>query len=231
MSSTTSEKERNRIEDIHLFGLDVEHRYIYVQGVADDPEEGNPEPGVEYRMANRLIKNLDILQGIDETQPIVISMKTCGGDWVEGMAMHDAILANPCPVTIINYSHARSMSSLILQAANKRIMMPHSYFMYHMGTDAFDGTTKQLMSYVEWLPTANNQMLEVYVECLKRAEKGCTYRSWSRRRIREMLTEQMDRKEEVYLTAHEAVKHGFADEIFSGWGTVKNYTEAQRARK
>lgn len=73
---TTSTRERHRIEDIHEYGLDVEHRYIYVQGVADDPMDDYPDPGVEYRMANRLIKNLDILQGHSEEEPIVISMKT-----------------------------------------------------------------------------------------------------------------------------------------------------------
>ena len=44
MSSTTSERNRNRICDIHEFGLDVEHFYIYVQGVADDPMDDYPEP-------------------------------------------------------------------------------------------------------------------------------------------------------------------------------------------
>jgi len=217
MSSTTSEKERNRISDIHEFGLDVEHRYIYVQGVADDPMDDYPEPGVEYRMANRLIKNLDILQGLDEEKPIVISMKTCGGDWIEGIGIFDAILAVPNPVTIINYTHARSMSSIILQAANKRITMP-------------GGTSKQMLSYLEFMPVANAQILKIYEDCLKRSETG-KYRHWSRKRIRAMLIEKMDKKEEVYLTAQQAVDEGFADEIFSGWGTVTDYTEVQKARK
>jgi ATP-dependent protease ClpP protease subunit len=231
MSSTTSEEERNRISDIHEYGVDVKHRYIYVQGVADAPMDDFSEPGVEYRMANRLIKNLDVLQGLDEEKPIVISMKTCGGDWVEGMAMYDAILANPCPITIINWSHARSMSSIILQAANKRIMAPHSYFMIHEGTDGFEGTVKSFRSYAEFGKVAVEQMLDIYVDCLKRAEKGCTYRSWSQKRIREMLIVEMAQKEEVYFTAEQAVIRGFADEVFSGWGTVTDYTETQKARK
>ena len=231
MSSTTSERERHRIEDIHEFGLDVEHRYIYVQGVADDPMDDYPEPGVEFRMANRLIKNLDILQGLDESEPIVISMKTGGGDWVEGMAMHDAILANPCPITIINYSHARSMSSIILQAANKRVTMKHGYFMFHMGFMGTEGTPKQVYSEIDFIrKTSDAQMLDVYVDCLRRSETG-RYRSWSKKRIRAMLIKRMDQTEEVYLTAEEAVKEGFIDEIFTGWATVKQYTDAQRDRK
>ena len=233
MSSTTSEKERNRIWDIHEFGVDVEHFYIYVQGVADNPMDDFPEPGVEFRMSNRLIKNLDILQGLDleAEKDIVISMKTCGGDWVEGMAMYDAILAIPNRVTIINYSHARSMSSIIMQAANKRIMMGHSYFMLHEGTDGFEGTTKSFQSYAEFGKIALEQMLDIYVDCLYRSDgtmrKGC----WSRKRLRQWLIDQMNLKEEVYFTAEQAVKLGFADEIFDGWGSVKDYTNAQKERK
>lgn len=232
MSSTTSERERNRIADIHEFGLDVEHFYVYVQGVADDPMDDYPEPGVEFRMANMLIRNLDILQGLDPDgkKAIVISMKTCGGDWVEGMAMYDAIVAVPNPVTIISYSHARSMSSILLQAANKRVLMPNSYFMYHLGTDGFEGTTKQLMSYAAFVPTSIKQMLQVYEDCLKRTPHGC-YSRWSRKRINEMLVKKMNQKEEVYLTAQEAVRQGFADEIFTGWDVVTTYTDQQMERK
>jgi ATP-dependent protease ClpP protease subunit len=229
--SATHEVVRHRISDIHEYGLDVEHRYIYVQGVADFPTEDGSEPGVEYRMANRLIKNLDALQGIDEEKPIVISMKTCGGDWVEGMAMYDAILANPCPVTIINYSHARSMSSIIMQAANKRIMMPHSYFMFHRGYIGTEGTPKQVYSEIDFARKfADNQMTDIYVDCLRRSETG-TYRRWSKNRLREMLQARMDSTEEVYLTAQQAAKEGFADEVFEGWGNVTRYSDTQKVRK
>jgi len=231
MSLTASEQERYRISDVHEYGLDTEHFYIYVQGVADNPTEDFVEPGVEYRMANRLIKNLDILQGLNEDRPIVISMKTCGGDWVEGMAMYDAILAVPNRVTIINYSHARSMSSIILQAANKRILMPRSYFMIHEGTDGFEGTAKSFRSYAEFGKIAMEQMLDIYVDCLYRSGGAMRKGRWSRKRTRQWLIDQMNLKEEVYFTAGEAVKLGFADEIFEGWGTVADYTEAQRARK
>jgi len=37
----------------------------------------------------------------------------------------------------------------------------------------------------------------------------------------------MDKKEDVYLTAVEAVNLGFADEIFSSWDTIYDYTDQQ----
>jgi ATP-dependent protease ClpP protease subunit len=41
----------------------------------------------------------------------------------------------------------------------------------------------------------------------------------------------MDKKEDVYLTAEDAVKYGLADEIFDyNWLSLTNYTEKQLER-
>ena len=225
-----TEAERNRIEDIHDRGVDTRHFVIYLQGIEDRPIEDSEEPGVEYRMANRLIKNLDILQGISTERPITISMKTCGGSWEEGMAMYDAILATPNPVSIVNYTHARSMSSIILQAANKRVMLPHSTFMYHEGTYATEGTVKQTTIETEFYKGAMDQMLAVYIDAIKRTPHGSMHK-WSRKRIGEHLKRQMNDKEDVYMRADEAVRQGFADEIFVDWDSVTKYTPQQAKRK
>jgi ATP-dependent protease ClpP protease subunit len=220
------EKERSRIEWIHDYGLDMEHFTVYLQGVEENCDRDYLEPGVEFRMANRLIKSLDVLTGLDDERPITISMKTCGGDWEEGMAIYDAIMAAPNPVTIVSYTHARSMSSIILQAANKRILMPHSTFMFHEGYVGMEGTPKQVRSIHEFNKVADEQMLKIYIDRLKSTPTGKCHR-WSKKRIREWLEAEMNKKEDVYMTADEAVKMGFADEIFSDWATVTEYTEEQ----
>jgi ATP-dependent protease ClpP protease subunit len=224
-----SDAERYRISDIHEHGVDTRHFMIYMQGVEENPDEEYGEPGVEYRMANRFIRNLDILTGIDADRPITVSMKTCGGDWVEGMAMYDAILATPNPVSIVSYTHARSMSSLILQAANKRILMPHSYFMYHEGTTGHEGTPKQVRSDFEFGKHADEQMLNVYVAAIKRSPGKM--KGWSKSRIKTELVKQMNDKEDVYLLAGEAIAMGFADEVFSDWDSVTEYEDWQLGRK
>lgn len=225
-----TEAERNRVQDIHDRGVDTRHFVIYLQGIEDRPDEEREEPGVEYRMANRLIKNLDILQGISTERPITLSMKTCGGDWIEGMAMYDAILATPNPVSIVVYTHARSMSSIILQAANKRIMLPHSTFMYHEGSTGHEGTPKQVRTEFQFWQIAGAQMLEVYIEAIKRTPHG-SMNKWSRKRIGEHLKRQMNDREDVYMLSGEAVRQGFADEIFVGWDEVTQYTPQQLRRK
>jgi ATP-dependent protease ClpP protease subunit len=177
-------------------------------------------------MANRFIRNMDTLTEIDCERPIVISMKTNGGDWNEGMAIYDSIMAAPNPVTIVNYTHARSMSSIIMCAANKRVMMPHSTFMIHMGTWGDEGTWKQCKSAWNFEQRTEVEMLDIYVERLKNtAGRKCS--SWSKKRIREWMVEEMHKYEEVYFTADDAVKTGFADEIFTSWDTVIEYTDEQ----
>ena len=227
---SATEVERNRIADVHHYDVDTRHFVIYLQGfVGENPDELGGEPGVEYRMTNKVIKNLDLLTGISADRPITISMKTCGGDWFEGMAIFDAVLATPNPVSIVSYTHARSMSSIILQAANKRILMPYSYFMYHEGTNCNEGTPKQIRSESKFFKRCDAQMIGVYVDAIKRSPGKM--HAWSRKRIATELKKQMNDHEDVYLSPEEAIELGFADEIFTTWEAVTEYKDWQLERK
>jgi len=221
------------IKFVHENDLDPIGFQIYLVGREDlgmaEMETG--EPGVEFKMANRFIKNLDILNNIDPDRPILISLKTCGGDVIEGMAIYDAIVSTSNPVTIVSYTHARSMSGIILQAANKRILMQNSYFMFHEGDQEAGGTTKQVKSYTEFFAKQfDPAMCSIYVDRMKHTP-GSNVSTWKEDRIHKWLKEQMDEKEDVYLSAHEAVQWGFADEVFSSWDTIFDYTTQQKGIK
>lgn len=215
----------------HDWDVDPVKFQIYLMGREEaeaDMEFG--EPGVEYMMANRFIKNLNLLSGINKTKPILIHMKTCGGHVYEGHAIYDAILACPNPVTIVNYTHARSMSSIILQAANKRIMMPSSYFMFHEGDVALSGTPKQVRSNVEFDKHHRDLMLTIYAERMKHTA-GSKVRTWTTARIKDHLEQEMNQKEDVFLTPQETVAWGFADEIFTDWESAVTYSKQQKGIK
>ncbi len=203
---------------VQEWNLDVRQFAIYLTGEkmeydADDEWDNREEPGVEYQMSARLIKNLHILADIDSKRPILIHMKTDGGDWSEGMAIYDTIRFAQNPIVILNYTHARSMSSIIFQAANKRVMMPNSSFMFHEGTIAVSGTWKTSHSTMKWAERDNPNMLEIYASRMK--EKGI-YSKKPKRYIKEILQSQMDKKEDVYLSPRDTVSWGLADEIFDG---------------
>ena len=198
---------------IHNHNLDIAANSIYLVGERDyimADMDGMPEPGVEFIMATNFIKNLNILMR-KSNDPILIFMKTCGGVWEEGMAIYDAIKACPNYVTILNYTHARSMSSLIFQAADRRVMMPNSTFMYHQGSMQAGGTVTQFRTAAKQLDPAEETMLKIYTDKMQEAEY---WEGKTEKQLRSHLIRQMQLKEDVYLNAYEAVEQGFADFVF-----------------
>jgi len=216
---------------LHALDIDLESNHIYLFGVDrgyDIAGGTESEPGVEFMMANRFIKNINMCMRVNPDKPIVIHMKTCGGIWEEGMAIYDAIKACPSLVTILNYTHARSMSSVILQAANKRVMMPNSHFMFHDGTLEVSGTVKGVESNVAFNKEASSTMLDIYAHALY---NDGIYKHTDIVKIKKWLRTQMDKKEDVFLNAEAAVKYGFADEVFNNnWLKLTDYTQTQTQR-
>lgn len=211
--------ENNIISHINDYGIDVEHREIflfpreeYMYGVGEDAPE---EPGIDFAIANQFIRNLRLLSNISD-ESILIHLKSCGGDWIEGLAMYQAILACPNHVTILNYASARSMTSIIFSAADLRAMMPLSTFMIHTGSNYIVGTGTQVYTEFEEVKKADKIMLDIYIKHLRESE---IMKGWADKRIQTWLRKQMKEKEEVYFTAEEAVEHNFADVIFGADGT------------
>ena len=199
------------IFQVHSFNIDLKANHIYLVGAEEYiSHEEMEEPGVEYAMATKFIKNLNILMR-KSGDPILIHMKTGGGDWGEGMAIYDMIKACPNHVTILNYLHARSMSSIIFQAADRRVMMPNSTFMFHEGTMDFSGTQKQFRVEGNEADRTLEVMLNIYIKSMLDKGKMCDQ---PRSKVKRWLKDQMDKREDVYLTAEQAVEYGFADEIF-----------------
>jgi len=216
-------KSEDLIYHMHEFDVDLESNHIYLMGV-DRGYEVVPdvhEPGIEFVVANRFIRNINLCMRVNPGKPIVIHMKTCGGMWEEGMAIYDAIKACPSQVTILNYTHARSMSSLIFQAADKRVMMPHSIFMYHDGTYGIEGTYKQVKATIDFDKRTEGIMLGIYAERMN--EQG-SMAGQGASKIKKFLRYQMDKKEDVFLTAEQTVELGLADEIFNyDWTSLSKY--------
>jgi len=125
-------------------GVCLKTRLIYIGGITDyerDDGEYDGDAEIYWNTARRLILNLHLLTSdIRGTEPIKIVMNSCGGDWFYGMAIYDAIKQCSNHITILNMSWARSMTSLILQAGDERVMSPHGIFMIHDGETAFSGS-------------------------------------------------------------------------------------------
>ena len=203
------------VEQLHNHWIDLIRREIWIHGIDmnTDSYEG-VEPGVEYMMATKVIKNLHILRHQSSTEPVIIHLHTCGGLWEEGMAIYDTIKSMPYHVTIISYTHARSMSSLIFQAGDTRLMMPNSYFMFHLGTMAFSADMRTFQSNADFAKISNKTMVDIYVE---KAIHGPKFKGQSAAKIRFLINREMEKKSDVFLTPEKAIQWGFADGVLKKW--------------
>jgi len=197
---------------IHEYNINVRTREIYLHGYIDNIEE---EPGVDYRMATNFIKNLYVLAR-QNNNPIIVHMHSIGGDWNDGMAIYDAIRGVKSPVIIVVYAHARSMTSIILQAADLRMMMPHADFMIHYGSFYIDETTIGSIAALEQLKNDNKTMLRLYS---KRCIDGPYFNESINPKfntvdkVEKFLDRKMKDHKEWYLDAESAVRYGFADHV------------------
>lgn len=212
MTSSNSGNIRSRRNRPDLIGsiqdnsIDIKNRIIYIHSDFD-PEEA----GVDFRMAVSFIKNLDYLNSIS-TEPIILKMFSYGGCWNYGMAMYDAIVSSRSPITFISYAHARSMSSIIPQAAQKRYINKHCDFMVHYGTYADSGDFRQVANGLKFTEKQNEVMLEIYA---KRCVKGKYFREkgMDQKKTLTFIKNKIEKLTDWWMTSEEAVYYGFMDKI------------------
>ena len=202
-------KETDRLGDIHSYGLDVKNREIFLQN-----KEETENPGVDYRMSQTFLKNITILER-NGSEPITIYMQSEGGCWYAGMGIYDAIKQCRSKVTIVAYNQVESMSSIIFQAASRRILMPNCIFMCHFGSSELSGDflSAQNFAMVDKLNMQN--MVNIYADrCVKTGEYFKN-RGDSLSKVKTYIKRKM-KDGDWYLTASEAVQFGFADGIGDG---------------
>jgi ATP-dependent protease ClpP protease subunit len=170
------------------------------------------DPGVEYRMTASFYKNIRILDCINK-EPIIIHMFSDGGEWDAGMAIFDAISLCQSYVTIIAYGQASSMSSIILQAADKRVMMPNSHFMAHYGSVSCGGDHLSAHNYAKVDKKNTETMIDIYTDgCVKGKYFKEHYTEVTEEKVRNYLKRKL-KDGDWYLDPNEAVYYGFADAV------------------
>ena len=152
------------ISDVNSYGLDVKNRELFLHSYIANSDE---DPGVDYKMASMFYKNIRILDNLSK-DPILIHMHSIGGDWNDGMTIYDSIHLCQSHVTIVAYGQAESMSSIILQAADNRVMTPNSYFMCHFGSSGYSGNYLDVQKGAAFEKRMTEKMLDIYTDvCIK----------------------------------------------------------------
>lgn len=194
---------RDDLDRFMHFGFLPASRTIYLGEARIDNDSREGGPGVDYRLADQIIKSIFILESINQ-EPINIIVNNPGGDEYHGLAIYDAIRATPCNVTVRIIGHAMSMAAWFAQAADKRVMYPNATMMIHYGymglppvhTHTFERWGKEV-------GRLNRLMEQHFLERIK--EKHPTF---SLKKLRERLLF------DSFLTARETVDLGLADEVF-----------------
>ena len=195
------------ILDVHSYGLDIDHREIYLHSYISNTDE---DPGVDYRMASHFAKNIRMLDIIND-KPIIIHMHSIGGVWNDGMAIYDSIKICKTHVTVISYGQAESMSSIVLQAADTRVMMPNSYFMCHFGSNGCAGSFLDVQNAAKFERQMTETMMDIYVAgCIKGKYFKENYSPPTESKVKSFLKRKL-KDGDWYLTSEEAVHYGFAD--------------------
>ncbi len=200
------------IGEIHTYNVDLKNREVFLHGHHGQFEE---DPGVEYRMASTFIKNIRTLDALNN-QPIVIHMHSVGGNWSDGMAIYDSISLCRSHVAILVYGQAESMSSVVMQAADLRVMMPNAYFMSHYGSTGWSQDYLSAQNAAKFEQSIANAMFDIYAEkCVHGKFFKEHYKLPTAEKVKAFLKRKL-KSGDWYLNANEAVYYGFADGVVSG---------------
>jgi ATP-dependent protease ClpP protease subunit len=214
MSTAKSFNElESELQSIHSYNIDTKNREIYLHSYLGDSEEG----GVDYRSAIVLEKNLRYLNLLS-LEPILIHMHLPGGDWQDCLGMYDAVRASKAKVIILAYAKAESSSSVLLQAADLRILMPNTNVMIHYGSFSMDGEhSKAAAAGIRWNENECDKMVDIFTDrCMNSII--AKEKNWKKMMAKKHIVSQLANKCDWILTAEEAVYYGFADGIL---GTKK----------
>lgn len=187
------------ISKFHDYGIYIPQRTIYMSSVDVSIEHG--ESGVDSAMAEYMVKNLTILEAMGQ-DPITILMNNVGGDEYHGFAIFDAVKACKSKVTIKVFGHAMSMGSIILQAADERIMAPTSRQMLHYGTWGVHDHAKTAQQWAKEGEKIDVWMENMYIQKIR--EK---HPDFNMGKLKKMLDH------DTFLTAQESVSFGLADKV------------------
>lgn len=189
---------KDDIDRFHDYKIHIPTRTIYM-GSENYDDEG--EGGVDGLMAERFVKNITLLDSASD-EPITILMNNIGGDEYHGFAIYDAIKCCRSKIIIKVFGHAMSMGSIILQAADTRIMAPTSRQMIHYGTWDAGGHAKTAQKWAQEGLKIDKWMEKMYLAKIQ--DKNPEY-------IMEQLKIQLDH--DTFFTAQESVAMGLADQV------------------
>ncbi len=179
-------------------GYFVPKRTIYLGNVTTDSDGG--ENGVDFAMARKFEVGMTVLEYFDAKSPITVIMNNPGGDQYHSMAIYERIMCSTCFVTIQATGHAMSGGSLILQAADKRLLARTATILLHYGEMGFSGHKIDFERWGDESKRFRLEMEEIYLQQMLKKDPTMTTE-----KLRALM--QFD----LLIDANRAVRLGLAD--------------------
>lgn len=206
--SNTKEMEID-LANIHSSNIDIKNREIYLHSYISDLEE---EPGVDYRSATIFEKNIRYLNTLS-IEPILIHMHLPGGMWSDCLGIYDAIKFSKSKTILLAYGSVESASSVILQAADLRVLMPNTNVLIHYGSFSINEEhSKAAASSVQWNEKECDKMIDIFTDKCIQSELA-KEKNWKRMMAKKHIMSQLANKCDWILTATESVRYNFADGV------------------
>lgn len=191
---------RDDIDRLHDYSLHLPTRTVFLETpITDDGDEH----GVGYAMAQRVIKNLRLLDHVSGEQ-ITLIINTTGGDIFHGMGIYDAIRACRSPIRGLVIGNASSMGCVLLQACDVRVATPNSSIMYHAGTmdGACGAPFREGIRAVQYEEQLGEIIDRIVYERVSVKKPSMTYSKF-----------KVETDRGIYCTAPQALEWGFIDEV------------------
>ena len=186
-----SNKLNDIISNIHEYKIDVSNKKTWIEGDIDEEQ------------ADRLSKNLTILDANQNSKPITIVLNSSGGEVNQGLRIYNLIRNCKNYVRVVVEGKAESMASIILQAADERVLLEDAHLMIHIGIEGFAEDHPENVK--RWKAKAEadcKRTEDIYLDKIKQKKKRFT-----RNQLKEMLNF------DTILSPKDAIELGLADRI------------------
>lgn len=205
-------KTISKDDELKLFleyGVNPAIRKIILSSVTSSIESG--ESGVDSDMWKRLAVGLTVLERWPllekQDSSIAIEMNNPGGDTYHMFGIYDRIRKSNQHITIEAYGYVMSAGSIIMQAADKRVMSPNATMLLHYGEDGFVGHSKDFQIHAKEGERINAKMERIYLEVMKAKALKDGKKPITLRQLKEKM------KFDWFIDAEESVELGLADEV------------------
>jgi hypothetical protein len=195
------------LPNMHTYNIDLKNREVFLHSHLDAEEEG----GVDYRSAVIFEKNIRYLNSVS-IEPILVHMHLPGGVWGDCMGIYDTIKLSKSKIIIVAYGSVESASSVILQSADLRILMPNTNVLIHYGSISVDNEHKAALSWVQWSEKESEKMIDIFTDKYIASDLAKS-KNLKRLIAKKHIISQLANKCDWILTAQEAVNYNFADGV------------------